>query len=52
MKAVASLGPEDLQLIDAPDPAIEAPTDAVVRVTTRRSAAPTCSRTTGTCPAS
>ncbi|MFN8622740.1 MAG: alcohol dehydrogenase catalytic domain-containing protein [Chloroflexota bacterium] len=34
MKAVASLGPENLQLIDAPDPAIAAPTDAIVRVTT------------------
>ena len=34
MKAVASFGPEDLRLIDAPDPVISAPTDAVVRVTT------------------
>ncbi len=32
MRAVASLGPEDLKLIDAPDPAVEAATDAVVRV--------------------
>jgi alcohol dehydrogenase len=34
MKAVASFGPEDLRLIDAPEPAITAPGDAVVRVTT------------------
>ena len=32
MKAVASFGPEDVRLIDAPDPVIAAPTDAVVRV--------------------
>lgn len=32
MKAVASFGPERLELIDAPEPAIEAPGDAVVRV--------------------
>jgi threonine dehydrogenase-like Zn-dependent dehydrogenase len=34
VKAVASFGPEDLRLVDAPDPVISAPTDAVVRVTT------------------
>ena len=34
MKAVASFGPEDLRLIDVPEPAIGAPTDAIVRVTT------------------
>lgn len=33
MKAVASFGPERLELIDAPEPAIEGPGDAVVRVT-------------------
>ncbi len=32
MRAVASLGPENVQLIDAPEPVIEAPTDAIVRV--------------------
>jgi threonine dehydrogenase-like Zn-dependent dehydrogenase len=32
MKAVASFGPERLELIDAPDPVIEEPGDAVVRV--------------------
>jgi threonine dehydrogenase-like Zn-dependent dehydrogenase len=32
MKAVASFGPEDVRLIDAPDPVVTAPTDAVVRV--------------------
>lgn len=34
MQAVASLGPERLELIETPDPTIEAPGDAVVRVTT------------------
>ncbi len=33
MRAVAAFGPEDVRLIDAPDPAVEAPTDAIVRVT-------------------
>lgn len=33
MKAVASLGPERLELVEVPDPVIERPDDAVVRVT-------------------
>lgn len=33
MKAVASFGPEQLELIDVADPVIEAPGDAIVRVT-------------------
>jgi threonine dehydrogenase-like Zn-dependent dehydrogenase len=34
MRAVASLGPERVELIEAPDPVIGAPGDAIVRVTT------------------
>jgi len=34
MRAVASFGPEDVRLVEAPDPIIAAPTDAIVRVTT------------------
>ncbi len=34
MKALASQGPERLELIDTPDPVIDDPGDAVVRVTT------------------
>ena len=34
MRALASFGPEDVRLIDAPDPVIDVPTDALVRVTT------------------
>jgi threonine dehydrogenase-like Zn-dependent dehydrogenase len=33
MKAVASFGPERLELIDVPEPVIEDPADAIVRVT-------------------
>ena len=33
MKAVASLGPERLEIVEVPDPALEGPRDAVVRVT-------------------
>lgn len=34
MRAVASMGPERLELVDSPDPVIEGPADAIVRVTT------------------
>lgn len=34
MRAVASMGPERLELVEVPDPVIEAPGDAIVRVTT------------------
>lgn len=33
MRAVASLGPERLELVEVPDPVLEAPGDAIVKVT-------------------
>ena len=48
MKALVYHGPGHKAWERVADPTIEKPTDAIVRITTRRSAAPTCTSSRGT----
>ena len=45
MRATLMYGAGDVRVQDAPDPAVQEPTDAVVRVLAGLSAAATCGRT-------
>ena len=52
MKALVWHKPTDIRCDEVPDPKIEQPRDAIIRVTTcAPSAAPTCISTTATCRA-
>ena len=50
MKAVVWHGKRDVSVDQVPDPTIEEPTDAIVRITSRASAAPTCISTRCSAP--
>ena len=50
MKALVYHGPGERAWEDVPDPVILEPTDAIVRIDSRRSAAPTCTSSRVTCP--
>ena len=50
MEALVYNGPGKRAWESVPDPTLKVPTDAIVRIDTRRSAGPTCTSSRATCP--